>query len=136
MDWLDADVANHLKRAQESGVKIIFDGEKREICNVEFTKCYLNNGNYPESDLKITNEAPYILATHRTFDDGDLFMLVNTASDDFTSEISLKLNASSRLYLVDLNSGERRPLDYTLTEGRARLSINIPAYETVIIGRL
>lgn len=135
LNWLDPDVAKHLKNAKNAGVKIIFSGDKREICNVEFTKHYLNDENYPDSDLKITNEQPYILASHRAFDESDLFMLVNTASEDLTAEISVKLKSDDALYLVDQMSGNGRPIDYAPTEGTASLTVKLPAFETVIIGR-
>ena len=134
VSWLDSDVKNLLKKAESHGVKVLFYTENGNICNVDFTNTYLNN-NYPECEINLANEDGCILATHRAFDTHDLFMLVNTEQADKSINISLSLNDSEELYLVDIPSGEKHALAYTRDKNKANLTLDITALETVVIGR-
>ena len=133
--WLDSEVAQLLFLAERKGVKVIFSGEKREICNVTFTKEYLNNGVYPSQDLELTKENSHIVTSHREFVHKDIFMLVNTDNEDCNADVRVELDEVQGLCFVDIKSGERREALYTVADGRAHLSVDMKAYETVIIER-
>ena len=133
--WLDGEVAELLASAEQKGVKVIFAGEKREICNVTFTKEYLIDGKYPSSELEIVDEMPHVLTAHRAFCDRDIFMLVNTDNKDCAVSMNVSIGDGQGLRLVDLVSGERRETPYAVADGRAHLSVDMKAYETVIIER-
>lgn len=136
VSWLDEEVSGLLNKAEAQGVKVLFDGEKREICNVTFTKRYLSSENYPETDIKLLEENPYIIATHRAFGEYDLFMLVNTKDEDSKLEASIPLSCNGRVCLVDLPSGEERELKYDTVDGEAHFSLDMSAFETVVIAAL
>ena len=135
LDWLDNDVSEFLQRADHRGINVLFDGEKREICNVNFTKRYLSDKNLPRTELSLSKENPYILATHRAFDECDLFMLVNTSDSSLNTEVLINLGDSDSISILDQKTGRVSKLEHSKSGSKAIASISLEAYETVIISR-
>ena len=135
IDWLDEEIASFLSKAEQHGIQVLFSGEKRDICNVNFTKRYLSDGELPKTALKLTEENPYILATYRAFDAYDLFMLVNTSDFSCKVEMLIELGESCELATVDHKTGKTSSLEYHRCENAARVTMDIPAYGTVVIAR-
>ena len=132
---LDGEVAEFLKEAKARGVKVIFDGDRREITDLSFDADFIGEGAYPSSELELDGENSYITAAQRAFDGYDLFMLLNTEDRDHRVDISIKAGEGERFALVDHLTGERVALTPAVVDGVAGLSLDLPATDLVIIGR-
>ena len=135
LSWLDEEVSEFLKTADEHGVKVLFDGKKRDICNVNFTKTHLSDGVFPKSELKLAKENPYIIASHRAFGEYDLFMLVNTSDTPAAVEALIDVDISHELSIIDPKTGKATKPESSMLESQAMVSISLAAYETLIISR-
>ena len=131
LSWVDYEVAEFLKKANERGVKVLFDTESNAIGNIAFAVERLTEHNCP-SLLHLNTYDPYIIAMQRDFDCYSLIMLVNT--DEFSShdlEVNLGNRAGEELYTVDLKTIEIASRIELTDSGTACLSV--PALESVII---
>ena len=131
LSWVDYEVAEFLKKANERGVKVLFDTESNAIGNIDFAVERITEHNCP-SLLHLDTYDPYIIAMQRDFDCYSLIMLVNT--DEFSShdlEVNLGNRAGEELYTVDLKTIEIASRIELTDRGTVRLSV--PALETVII---
>ncbi len=132
--WLDSEVAQFLSRATENGVKVIFDGEKHEICKEFFETSFISDGIYPKSRLSLSVENTYVLSSEFSFDDYDLFMLTNTDGADFDGEIIIKQGESSAPMLIDPTTRKGERIDFShRNDGDITARIHIPKTESVFI---
>ena len=133
LPWVDRDVAQFLKRAGESGVKILFDTESDTIGNIDFAVLRLTEGNYP-SLLSLGAYEPFIIAMQRDFDGYSLIMLMNTDEDSAHGiTVDLGRGDGEELYAVDVKAMRTIPLEGLTSDGSVQLTI--PALESVIIAR-
>lgn len=133
--WLDSEVESLLKKAQDVGVEIVYSGENKEKCNAWFTEKRICDGCVPKTELTLTEVNPYILTMHRTFDEYDLFMLVNTDKLDYSLGIELELTDGEAVCLVDPLTLERTEVRIETEQGKTHFTLNLPALNTLIVGR-
>ena len=136
LPWIDGEVAEFISRAEKRGVKVIFDGEKRGICNLGFTKNYLNDGVYPVSALSLKEENNKILAMHHSHPEYDIFMLANTDAERHTADVTVDRAEGCDFVILDHVSMEETTAEYKTVGSKAHISLDIPAFSTVIIKKV
>ena len=133
--WLDNDVAEFINQANKLGVNVLFNGAKRELCNLSFTPDFITDGAYPETELSLTEENPLITTIHREYEDRDLFLLVNTDEKAHSLNIEIKASCNNSFAIMDHLTGELTSLDTDVHDGMAHISLDIPDLGTAIIVR-
>ena len=133
VSWLDGEVSEFISLAQSKGVKIIFDGEKRDICNALFTKSFICDGTYPKPVLSLAEENPHIIVMHRRFDNHSLLMLMNTDTVPHDLDIVIEAEAEGGISILNYQSGKEYEAKTSASEDGIRLSLHVPALEHVIL---
>ena len=133
--FVDEAVAEWIKAALAAGVRVIVDGERKEIkglegVNVEFTA---ESGLPTSWDLQVENE-PLVTVFHRRSDDQDVYLVVNTGKTSISKEASIPAKAGE-LVVLDLDQGTETALPSRVDGGRRYFTLELPAGEARVIVR-
>lgn len=131
LPWLDGEVSEFLSVAAKSGVKVIFDGERRDV-GVDFAHGFLCEGDYPASVLSLDGENPYITVMCKDFGEREIYLILNTDTEGHSVKAEL---SDGEILGVDLKSLTEYPIDCAVCDGVARISFDLPAFEAVVISR-
>ena len=133
--WLDKEVESLLLEAKNVGVKIIYGAETGDKCNAWFTKKRIYDGCMMKTEFSLAEADPYILTMHRAFSDYDMFMFVNTDDSDHSIDVLFDAMCKKEVFLIDPLTIERTPICFDTEQGVTNLTLNIPALNTLIVGR-
>lgn len=131
--WIDDDVAEFVSKAHGKGVKIIFDGKKRDIRNILFTKSFICNGALPTSQLSLYEENPHVIVMQQEFDKYCLFMLMNTDVLPHSIKIRIKTDKTNIPTMLNYLTGEETAVEFSVIGDEICLTLDIPALEPLII---
>ena len=130
---MDDEIIAFVQKAHVAGVEIRFDGEGASD-GKGYARPTLSADGYPHSEITLSEHDQYITFMHRAFDGYDLFMLMNTDTTEHSVCLKIPHHGSS-LTVIDPGSKVEKPLSFITDGDEARISLNIPELDTVIIAR-
>ncbi len=125
--FVDGSVARALRGAVEAGVRVLFDGERREIgglndlTGVEF----IRDAGLPASEDFIVEDEPLLTVYHRAGERQQVYLLVNTGESEICREASIPDQGGGLLWL-DPDAGRAEAVIPTGRDGRLRFPVRIP----------
>lgn len=134
IDWLDGEVAGLLSRLNKCGVEILsFNGGRIE--GLDFVPSKLSEAKISSNEISIEGYDPYMLAMHRSFEEYDLFMLVNSNTEP--SRITVNLSDENNRYaLVDVDEYTAKEIECEIIDGHARIDLSLSPLEAKIVMRI
>ena len=132
--WLDGEISKFLAAAVKVGVKVIFDGERRDIDGVNFAHGFMCDGDYPTAMLTLKKENPYIITMQKTEGMRDRFLILNTDTAGYPITASLPFSGG-RLRKTDLTTLAESDIDYTVCGGVATVNFELQPLEAIVITR-
>ncbi|MBR5449426.1 MAG: hypothetical protein IKV43_05485 [Clostridia bacterium] len=132
--WLDGEVSEFLAAAVESGVRVIFDGEVRDIDGVNFAHGFMCEGDYPTAMLTLKKENQYVITMQKTEGMCDRFLILNTDTEGYPITASLPISGG-RLTITDLTTLTESEMDYTVCDGVATVKLELQPLEATVITR-
>ena len=132
LTWLDGEVAEFLSNAVKRGVKVIFDGEARDIDGVDFAHGFMSEGNYPTPMLSLSGENPHIISMRKTDGACDRFLILNTNTEGcrVTADLPISGGGITKTDLATLNEAD---VDYTVSGGAVRVNFELQPLEAIVI---
>ena len=123
--FVDDDLGKYLKKAFDCGVKIVFDGEEREIENLAFIPMFNLKNSCKSSDVVIESYSPEISFMHRKFEDYDLYMFMNTEDEPTSICVEIPADGSERFAVVDIDAYELTEISAENSGNKAKINIDI-----------
>ena len=133
IDWVDGEVAEKLEDAKTHGISVVAP-EPCLISGLSFRPEVLGYTPLPKPEICIEGDRELITLTHRSFDDYDLFMLVNTGESEADIEALIK-DEGCTFTLFDTDSYEEKSVAYTSGSGKITLPLKLLPLEAKIIVR-
>ena len=125
--FVDDVVAQWIADALAAGVRVIIDGDRREVRGLEGMDVgFTSESGLPASwDLQVEGE-PLLTVLHRRSDDQDVYLVVNTGNADISKEASIPVTAQTML-LLDFDQGTETEISARVDSGRSFFQLNLPA---------
>ena len=131
---VSARTAEFLQKARSGGVKVYFYGKSREIRGLPFVPLFLEESEIQSSDLRLETPDPLISVMHRSFEDCQLYLMVNSEEQNKKLRLSVPYGGGCWQMLEPLD-GVRTALEPVRDKERAWLEVSIPERSSVIICR-
>lgn len=132
LDFVTNRTANFLNNAHKKGINVYFLGESRKISGIDFVPLFIDESDVVSSDLRLDNYDEYINVMHLSFEDVDMYYIVNTINED--KEISVNIPNSDNEYFV------YDPFNETFVDTQiynssdsVKIGLHIPAGKSYII---
>ena len=113
-------LSEYLKKAKQNGVKIITDDDGISFDNLS-------------KDLFMDGNNPFITFMHKSFDGYDLYMLMNTADEEFDTAINIPCEEKDNFCLIHPDTLETHDITAKIREKSAEISVKFNPLSPVII---
>ena len=117
---LNPQFSEYLKKAKEKGVNIIFDTEENDFCGIS-------------ADVSLDDANPFITFMHKSFENHDLYMLMNTADEPFKASVNIPCKEEDKFCFVNPETLEMVDVTAEAKEKSAEIPIEFSALSPVII---
>ena len=131
--FVDNDLGEYLKKAFDSGVNVVFDGEEREIENLGFVPKFNLNNSCKSTDMVLDEYSPEISYMHRKFEEYDLYMLMNTEDKSANVCVEFPIDSSVHFAIVDIDTYELTEITAEFADGIAKINVDIPALDLKVL---
>ena len=133
VSFVDDAVAKWIESALAAGVRVIIDGDQREVrglegMNVEFT----SESGLPASwDLQVENE-PLLTVNHHCGEDQDVYLIVNTGDTAISKAASIPAKTGS-LKVLDLDRGTETAVCSRIDGDRCVFDLELAAGTALVL---
>lgn len=109
-----------LEEAKKKGINVIFDNENESFGSIS-------------RDVSLCNENPYITFMHKSFEDYELYMLMNTKDEPFDSYVEIPCVDGDSFCTVDSDTLKTIDILPETKEKSAKIRVEFDALKPVII---
>lgn len=113
-------LANYLEEARRKGVNVVFDNENVSFVNIS-------------RDAVLSKANPYITFMHKSFENYDLYMFMNTDDEAFESYVNIPCEEKCNFCTVNPETLKTFDLTAEINNNTARLAVKIDGLTSVII---
>ena len=110
----------YLENAKSKGVNIIFDSKEKSFDKIS-------------GDATISNENPYITFMHKSFENYDLYMFMNTKDEPFATTANIPCKENDSFCLVNPETLETLDIAAEIKDGMGKIGISFDGLSPVII---
>ncbi len=132
ISFVDCDLAKYLEKAYEKGIRIVVDGEKRDIENLsfmpEFDLALCSN-----KDMQFESNNPMITFMNSSFENYNLYMFMNTEDKNHNLKVNVKASENERFAIVDVDTYEVLDIAVEYHGDTAKINLDIPALSPVVL---
>ena len=132
IDFLDEDTAAFVNDMYSNGINVIFAGKKRDIEGINFVPMFTDDCKIESSDLRLDTYMPFVTCMHRSFDDYELYIVMNTDEENADTGISIPY-VGKTIKIIDLKTKDVKNVDVDIKGDLAHLDIKLCALSAVAI---
>lgn len=137
IDYIDTALGEFVCKAVENGVQIVFYGPERNIQGLDVEPLFIEE---PEqlrmlqtnADVVLRGDCTNILMSHRTFDDYELYMLMNTEEENVKFNMSVPIELAT-LKGIDPVTMQKIDFDISVVESHASFEVRLNGLQCLII---
>lgn len=134
IDFVTNRTATFLNKAHKSGINIYFMGESRDIKGIDFNPMFIDKDDVTSSDIRLDEYDEYVNVMRLSFDDEDMYYIVNTINEDKKITVNIP-NNNNEYFVYDPVKEIYIATEMNESNNGMKIDLDIPAGKSYIIIR-